>query len=475
VVGLAASLGLVTAMATGLSSSTAPAAAQDLPQSPAETGTIRNGFAKATALVGRIGPGVGNLELAMRGGVAVTQVTNSLAQATSQTADLGLIGSSLTGEGCSGRPATFTPEDLPQPTFVDNRKGDAELARDESGTDGSPLGAGRMQVAATKAPVGATASTTSAAFELAPGVSIGGGRGQSTTKVLPGEGRQAEATVTSSLNLGGIVTMDGMQWRAFHRTGVKPLAAASFDIGRATVGALPFPTDDMGAFESAANTALAPFGVTMSFPRIERFQKPSDLVRVTPMRITLQDSQVGKTLLGPALDASREQRGELFEQLAAAMCDAAGAFLVADVVVSVIAGTGFVTVEFGGAEALSSDFGLVNPFGAAVAPPSTFDAVPPALAGTAATDLPAAAPGISITPPVAAITTLPAAPVVGGQQAVPASAITLSEVCESIHPNGDRCRDGAAVAFGLLALLAASAIAVAEVVWNRRRSGEVSP
>ena len=82
----------------------------------------RNGTAKATALVSKIGPGIGNLELAMRGGVAVTQVTNALAQATSQTADFGLLGGAMTGGSCRGGPSPFTPDDLPQPTFVDNRE-----------------------------------------------------------------------------------------------------------------------------------------------------------------------------------------------------------------------------------------------------------------------------------------------------------------------------------------------------------------
>src|SRR3954447_1948941 len=147
-----------------------PATAGWSQQSPTETGTIRNGTAKATALVSRVGPGVGNLELAMRGGVAITQITNSLAQATSQTEDFGLIGSSLTAASCRGGDPTLKPENLPQPTSVDNRKGDAQLSRDESGTTGQSFGLGRMEVTATKSPVGSTATTTSSAFRPAPGV-----------------------------------------------------------------------------------------------------------------------------------------------------------------------------------------------------------------------------------------------------------------------------------------------------------------
>lgn len=448
-----------------------PATAGWSQQSPPETGTIRNGTAKATALVSRIGPGVGNLELAMRGGVSVTQVTNSLAQATSQTADLGLVGSSLTAGSCRGGEATFTAEDLPQPTSVDNRKGDATLSRDESRTDGSPFGFGRMEVSATKSPVASNATTTSSAFDIAPAVRVGSGRGQAATQVLPGEGRQAEAIVTSSLDLGGVVTMEGMRWRAFHRTGVDPLAEAGFEIGRATVGALPFPTNDLAEFEQAANTALATVGVSIAFPKVERFLDPNDLVRVTPMRITFRDSPLGKTLLAPVLDATREQRSELFEQMVAAACETAGALLVADVVVSIVAGTGFLTLELGGAEALSSDFGLVDPFGA-YPPPPALDELPPALASDVpAVSVPTAVPGVATAAPVSSTT--PAPPTEQGM--VAARSGPLEEVCESVHPNRDACSDGAALALGFLALVAAIGVAGAEIVWQRRaRTGVVS-
>jgi hypothetical protein len=469
--GRLASVLLATMSLIALSSTTTrPAGAQEV-KSPPETGTIRNGTAKATALVSKIGPGIGNLELAIRGGVAVTQVTNALAQATSQTADLGLLGGAMTGGSCRGGPAPITPSDLPQPTFVDNRKGDAQASHDQSNTDGSPFGFGRMQVNATKSPVTATAVTTSSAFDLAPAVSMGGGRGETHTRVLPGKGRDAEAIVTSAMNLGGVVTMDGMRWRAYHRTGTEPLAEASFDIGKATVGALPFPTSNMAAFESAANTALAQVGVQIAFPRVERFLEPADLVRVTPMRITMKDSPVGKTLLGPINDATRAQRSEIIAQVVAAACEAASLQLVGDIALSVIAGTGFLTVEIGGVEALSSDFGLVNPFGEAIAPPGDFDEVPPALDGPV--DLPTS-PASIVTQPLAPLATLASPPSTAAAApaaaltAAPASAGKLIDICESIHPNKDACRDGAAVALGILAVVAATGVALAEVLWQRR-------
>lgn len=438
-------------------------------QSEPETGEIRNGRAKAVATIAKYAPGVGSLELGITNGTAVTQVTNQLAQATSQTTDLGLIGTSLTSEGCDGD-TYFTAEDLPQPTSVDNRDGDTEASRDESGTDGSPLGAGRMQVEAGEEPPSSRAHTTATAFEVPGALRLGGGDAWAATRVLPGEGREAVATVRSSMTIGDVLELSGMRWHAEHRTGVEPRAEGSFEIGHAEIGGLPFPTDDLESVEAAVNDVLVPSGITVTFPRVRRLLEPSDLIRVTPMRIELRDSPVGKTLLGPALDLTREQRGQLFDSLVEAYCDSASALLVGDIAVSVVSGTGFLTVELGGVQAASSDLEIGNPFGDIPA----FTAPPPAAPETAG--------GAAIGGPSSSGGGLPApAPPTtvafrGQEQAVPARATgPVEELCESLHPNGDDCSEGAAATVGVVGLLATVGMAGADVVRQRRRvaAGEV--
>src|SRR5687768_9100043 len=73
------------------------------PSAPAapSAAAFSNGQAKATAVVNKIAPGVGNLELALGSGVAVSELKNDLAQSQAQALDLGLIGTTLTAEGCS--------------------------------------------------------------------------------------------------------------------------------------------------------------------------------------------------------------------------------------------------------------------------------------------------------------------------------------------------------------------------------------
>lgn len=438
-------------------------------QSEPETGEINPGTAKATALVARIGPGVGNLELAMRGGIAVTQVTNALGQATSQTLDLGLIGTSLTAESCDN--AILDASQLPQPTSVDNRGGDAQLDEDESQSADQPFGVGRKSVRSTADPVSSTAITTTAGIDLAPALRVAAGRAESVTRVLPGEGREAHAQVESSIDLAGLVTLSGLHWNAYHRTGVDPHAEASFTIGRASLGGLPIPTGDLGAAEEVLNEALAPLGVTVTLPQVQRILDPADLIRISPLRIEIRDSPAGKTIFGPVLNASREQRGELFDLLSEQICQAASVLLVGDVVVSILSGTGFLTLEIGGAEAASSDLEITSPFGAAIPPGGDVGAVPP----------PAVSSGPSIgAGPASPVTAAPPAPpptTNRAEQALPVTSRSgpLEEFCESVHPNGDDCSEGAALALGLLALAGTVGVAGTDLLRQRQARGKDVP
>src|SRR3546814_11318411 len=91
---------------------------------------VANGTAKATARVARVAPGVGSLSLAIRAGIAVSDLQNNVAQSEAQAIDLGLIGTTLASEGCSGDPI-LPAALLPKGTRIDNRQGDASLVAAE--------------------------------------------------------------------------------------------------------------------------------------------------------------------------------------------------------------------------------------------------------------------------------------------------------------------------------------------------------
>ena len=419
---------------------------------PTAAAEFSNGQAKATAVVNKIAPGVGNLELALGSGVAVSELKNDLAQSQAQALDLGLIGTTLTSEGCSD--AALTPDQLPQPVRVDNRAGDAAASEDYAPVAGETLGGGRGAVTATEKPSAVAVAT--AAASNGPAVSIGGGKATAVTEVVDGAARQAHATVEADVTIAGIVQLSNLRWDALHRTGKAPKAEATFDIGTAKLAGVPIPLESLQAAEGVINTALAETGITITMPRVERFKEPTDLVRITPLLISLRDSNAGKTALGPGLNASRAQREQMYTDLSAAICEAAGLLLVGDIGLSVASGTGFVTFGIGGAEAISGDFVLENPFGAAVAPPSQ-SVIPPASG---------VAPGVATPPaPAPGPTT---APKTNGQPI--ADVGPLEELCETVHPfDWPDCSEGAMAPLGLLGLFATTGVAALDWRHQRRR------
>jgi hypothetical protein len=340
---------------------------------------------------------------------------------------------------------------------VDNRKGDTAASTDEIPVAGAAFGGGRESARATTQPLAGAVSTTAASF--GPVVSVRGGRAEAVTEVIDGAARQAHATVEASVEIAGFVDLTGMHWDALHRTGSEPRAEAVFDIGTAKLLGVPVPIESLDDLQILLNEALAPSGIALRLPRVERFTEPSDLVRITPLRIVLKDSPLGKTALGPVLDLTREQRGQLFDELTAQICDAAGALLVGDIGVSIVGGTGFLAVEIGGAEATSGELVLENPFGNPIAPPSGAGGAP-------------APPGVAPSRPSAAPTPVgpPASPV--AQPSTPAASVgPLEELCETIHPfRSPSCSEGAMAPLGLLGLVATAGVAGLDWRHQRRRT-----
>lgn len=412
-----------------------------------------NGTSFATATVSRVAPGVGDLSLAITGGTATAEVRNQLAQAQAQSVDLGLIGSSLTATPCDGGNASIRPEQLPQPTRVDNRKGDAIAKSYEMPVAGETLGGGREEARATLQPLSQALATSIAGdFGL---VKLGGGRAESTTRVIDNAAREALATSEGSIDIAGVVKLTGLKWTARHRTGAGAVTSGTFELGSAAAFGAPLSTSQLAPLEAAVNTALALTGIRVELPHIERFTEPADLVRVTPLRVIIEDSPIGSMVLGPVLGATRVQREQLFTEIVKRYCRASSLLLVGDISLSVASGTGFMALEFGGAEATTAATRFENPFGAGgdgFLP--SFGAIP----GVPAID---AAPGF--------VSPAPSGPtaVGGASTAIINTSGPLRDRCESVHAAGASCSQGSAVMVGLLGLAAVAAVAALD--WQRQR------
>ena len=373
----------------------------------AEGSPFRNGKAKAVATVFGFAPGVGNLSLGITSGTAVAEVTNKLAQAQSKVLDLGLIGTSLTAQQCDGSPGPVRQDQLPVPVSADNRTGGASASQDSIPLAGSALGGGRQEASATTDPA-SHASVTGVASSLGPLVSIGGGSATASTRVVDGVAREAEAVASMDIDIAGVVQLGGLHWRAFHRTGDGPAVDGTFEIASGTAGGVPFPTDQLAPAQEAINAALAPSGVTVELPHVEHLTSPNELLRVSPLVITLRDSPLGKTAVGPVLGLTRAQREQLFDSITAIYCQSASLLLVGDVTLDVVSGTGFMTVSLGGVEATSGDTIDGNPFGdvpplALPAPPNGAPAPASPASGTNPAGVAAPAPATAVASPAPAL------------------------------------------------------------------------
>lgn len=403
-----------------------------------------NGTAKATAIVSQVAPGVGSLQLGITSGVAVAEIKNTIGQAQAKTLDLGLIGSTLTAESCSGGAAAVTQADLPQALRVDSRGGATKAADDDAPIAGSTIGGGRKEVEANQDP---SAKALAKITEVLGGfLTLEGGRAEAVTRIVDKNAREAHAQVSVDLDIGGFLKLSSLRWDAFHRTGKDPKAEATFDIGTAALLGVPIPLESLTQVEGLINSVLVASGVTITFPKVERFTTPADLIRVSPLRILLKDTPVGAATLGPVLNLSRAQREQLFDEIAAAYCSAAGALLVGDIGVSVISGTGFLAVELGGAEATTGELVLDSPFGSE----------------TPVVTVPGSLPTIPTILPSAPITNSP------GVSQPAASLGPLEDRCQSAHPlRRTSCSRGALLAVGLAGVLATAAVGALD--WNHQR------
>jgi hypothetical protein len=425
------------------------------PGAQSEEVPFNNGTAKATAIVAQVAPGVGSLQLGITSGVAVAEIKNTVGQAQAKTLDLGLIGGTLTAEGCDGGAPIVAQSQLPQPLRVDSRGGNTSAALDYLPVAGTAFGGGRKEVSATTDP---SARAAAKIVETLTGLlDIQGGRAEATTRVNKGESREAKAEVSVDLTIGGFLKLSALRWTAYHKTGrtkADRKTTADFDLGTASLLGVPIPIDSLAQLSKTVNQILAPSGVSITFPTVEQFTAPADLIRVSPLQILIKDSPLGAAALGPILNLTRAQREQLFDQIAASLCQAAGGLLVGDIALDIVSGTGFLAILLGGAEATTGDLVLESPFG----PEGPLVDVPP---------LPSNVPSVVPTVP----------PSVSGPGVVqPAAKIgPLVDHCESAHPlRRTACSKGALMAVGLVGLVATAGVGALDWQHERRKRAKAA-
>lgn len=434
------------------------------------------GSATALAQGVQLAPATGGLNYAITQGVAIGGYEGSQGKAQSQTLDLGIIGTTLTGEGCDGSAPTIKKDQVPQPLIVESM-GKKETADKTEAGQMPPAAVGTEHVEADGTPSG-YAKTTGATIGVPGVITIEGGTSEASGKLVPDKARIAEATSTFGKILlgGGVVELDGLTWHAIQQTGANSKiekAEGTFTVGAIKLAgqALPFDQNSLGTVIDTVNKALAPLGTYIKLPA--KVATDDGSVKLSPLVIGMANNQVGQQTLGQALGAGQPVRDALFQALTGVSCKISTFFLLGDIGTGPLTGAGSVALNIGGIQAGSEGVVYDNPFddfggglgggpvaGGPISLPSGGGDLPslPGTGGSLPTVADSASGGTGT----------------GGAPTIASSPVVESRSCASTHPSGGGCDNTPAVAVGLGALGAILAVGAADVAFGRRRGQRLS-
>jgi hypothetical protein len=408
-------------------------------------------------------------------GVARTRFAGAQGNAEAASVDLGLFDTLSKAPLACGYSfdKVLPPGAVPARVAVSSGDGAVEK-RTASAGEGGPLQFGSQYGAA--APGSSAAATVDGMSLDLPGVfQLLGGTASSTAKLVPGSQRQSSGdSALSRLSLaGGLVQLNGMHWTASHRTGALSDATAGFSVGSMTVGGTLLPTADPGQLASAlaaANTALAPTGLSLGMPEVTR---GADGIAVGPLRLSASATPTLRATLNATLEALQPLRSQLLTFVtpfqmspACGLAQALGlGYLAVDLATLVLGEQGALDLDLGGAAAGTEGTAYANPFDSALGLINPGAGSPPAL--------PAAplSPVVPLTRPIGreAVTNpgeVLAAPL-NSTAIAPVSSIALTSMfCRSAH--GESCTTGHGRLAGWVAVCLIAALAAADRLRSRR-------
>ena len=422
------------------------------------------GSAGSTAQAIQFAPSTGGLGYKITLAESVADYQGNEGQAEAQGVDLGVIGTTLETQGCDGSPPVLSPGAAPQPAVAESTNGNASSARDLQGGGGVTMG--HETATATTQPA-ATATTTLTGFSVPGAVDIGAGTSSAGAQLVRDTARQADATadIGRLSLLGGKVVLTHLHWDTTQRTGQGPTQDARFTVGGITVAGvqLPVAADTLAQAFGVVNQALAPSGFHITPPATVKGADGS--VQETPLSVGIDNSALGRQLLGPALGAAQPLRTAIADALLKASCQFATPLLVSDIAIGPLAGGGTFDINLGGVTATSDGTAYANPFGAGGLGANPLSAATGAGGdGLGGSDVggsggPLGSVGVTAAPGAAA-----------GPQSRGLLAATRAVACRTTHPFGHpACSNGAALPVGLAGLALVTGLGVADLTRVRRR------
>ena len=312
---------------------------------------MKPGRGLALAEIEKLDPRAGSLSLGITTGRSIAGHQNTVAQASSQAYDYGVIGGTLAAKGCDGGDPTLADSQQPHPIQVDSR--DANSTKDE--TEPNVPVPGKMHASANPTPF-AEAVTTAAPQDYGI-MQIGGGVATTHSGLLD-DGATREATAITDID--GItfpagISLSSMHWEATWRsTDPDNGVVGIFTIGSASIAGQAIPTTDPTQTLLQLNGALAPLGFAITPPEAH---KVGDIIFVDPMGIKIFQSTQRDALTGAILGNPNVSKGrqDTFDALLQQSCSFASGITVFDILAGSITGGGSFSLVLGGVQASSGD------------------------------------------------------------------------------------------------------------------------
>lgn len=364
------------------------------PATPGEPSPFVPGSAAASSSIAGARLFYGGLSLPLGVGTTAASYTNHQSRALGVALDLGAYISLVTD----------TPPEF-APTVIDSNSGD----REASAEVGAGEAVGRVALRATQVP-SSSSEARMADLSLPALVRVEGGHSRSSTEVSDGRQRRASSSVEiASVSIaGGVVELENLRWDARQMTGAEPAVESRFEVARVRIAGIPIPipSGDLANALGVVNTALLPVGLQIEAPTSST--TPDGAAIVTPLRVTLADSELGAQVLGPIIASTRPLLAPALEAMTNVDSALGLVGLVADLALGVADGSGGIEVTVGGATATTSERGYVappqphTPVGPSDAPEANAGPVPTSPSDLATESPTPSAPPASISQDVAA-------------------------------------------------------------------------
>jgi hypothetical protein len=423
------------------------------------------GTAVATSQAFQFDPRNAGLAATITIGRSVAQYRNSLAQASAQAIDLGVIGSTLTIQ-CGATPPVLKPEQLPKPIVAESNAGADEDDENLGGAANQFATAvgGKSHVEATPAPdENALATFDSGRIDIPGVISVKGLSSSAHAHLYEGKARVADSTADAAAVKLGPVELGGLHWQTSVRTGTNPSSSSTFTVSTVSIGGTKLPTASTEALLSAfkaVNKALETSGLHVTIPEVSH---DDGQLAMTPFQVGITHSQLGKMLVVPILNVVHTVFDPVADAVNKAFCTFGSLYGAVNLMIAAIDGVGQFSLNIGGTTATTDDSTFDNPFGngdddtdGGTNPPPGDDTTTPPLGnqGSDGGPLPEASE----------------APVPVPDPQVANRTHNVAVACSTVSPaKRPSCSNGAGLAVGLIALAALLGIAGTDYFVVRRR------